>query len=268
MGDPTAAIGADERDATRLGSARALRDERLLRVSVAAVWLCTGASVVHPYYREVGARYLAALGLPEGVMLATCAAEVLLAVVLLVRRTDRAQAMAQTLPVLAFTAVLAAEEPRLLAHPFGVLTKNVPLLGAVWAAWLLRTEGTGPRVQRLLRASLGAVWIAEGLFPKLVLQSPIELEVVGALGVEAAAASDLVRLAGAAEVAAGVAMLVVPAHRLVPLLVAQVVALVALPILVVVALPEMLVHPFGPLIKNLPILAGTIVLARSCSTSS
>ncbi len=243
------------------------RDERLLRVSVAAVWLLTGISVLHPYYREVGARYLAPLGMSPTVMVVTCAAEVLLALALVFRPTDVWQALAQTAPVLAFTAILAAEEPLLLVHPFGVLTKNVPLIGAVWAAYLLRREGHGPRVERVLRFTLGAIWITEGLFPKQIFQSPLELDVVMVIGVDASTASLLVHLVGLAQIAAGVAMLFLPPRLLRPLLLLELAALVVLPALVVAAHPEMLVHPFGPLIKNLPIIAGTWVLARRCSTS-
>jgi hypothetical protein len=50
----------------------------LLRLSIAFVWLFTGLAVLHPYYREVGQEYLARLGLPDSVMVATCAFEVLL----------------------------------------------------------------------------------------------------------------------------------------------------------------------------------------------
>jgi hypothetical protein len=49
---------------------------------------------------------------------------------------------------------------------------------------------------------------------------------------------------------------------------AQLLALVLLPIMVTVPIPLMWVHPFGPLTKNVVIIAGTYVLWKRCSSTS
>lgn len=246
------------------GSADDLRDEALLRRGVALVWLATGLAVLHPYYRQVGAQYLRPLGMPDALMWATCAFEVALAAVLWLRPTDRWQALAQTAPVLAFTLILGVEEPRLLAHPFGVLSKNLPLLGALWAAHALSRDGgrDAPRAERLLRLSMAVVWLTEGLFPKLLLPSPLEIEVVAAVGPSPRLALALIRAAGVGQILCGIGVLLLRGRPLRLLLGALLAALLLLPLLVTYAHPEMWVHPFGPLTKNFPIIAGTLVLLR------
>lgn len=239
-----------------------LRDEALLRRGVALVWLATALGVLHPYYRAIGGAYLRPLGMPDALMWATCAGELALAAAIWVRRTDLVQALAQTAPVLAFTLILGFEEPVLLAHPFGVLSKNLPLLGALWAAWLLRREGWTPRAEQTLRVSMAIVWLTEGLFPKILFVTPLETEVVMALGVSAATAVTLIHLAGALQILSGLGVLLLRGRALAWLLGALLAGLVLLPLLVTRTHPEMWVHPFGPLTKNFPILAGSLVLLR------
>lgn len=241
-------------------------DEALLRRSVALVWLLTGVSVLHPTFRAIGAEHLGRLGAPGWLMQATCAGEVALAAALWVRRTDRAQAALQTAPVVFFTATLLWLEPALGAHPFGVLTKNLPLLAAVWAAERLG-RGDARAAIRLLRGGVALIWLTEGLFPKLVWQSPLELGVVAAVGLPAALAPWIVRAIGLLELAAAAGTAALDGPPLRALLRLELAALVVLPLVVAAVLPEMLVHPFGPLIKNFPILAATWILERRCSTS-
>lgn len=242
--------------------------ERILRSSVALVWLATGLLVVHPFYRAEGARWLAPLGLGAWIMVATCVAEVALALVLLRRRTDLWQALAQTAPILAFTAILGALEPMLLAHPFGVLTKNVPIIASVWTAFLLAREGFTPRAMLLLRIAAGVIFITEGLFPKLLFQQQLEIDVVSAWGFSAATAAGLIRLVGVGQVLAGVLVLTLRGRLLSTLLALLLAAHLLLPLVVTLPLPQMWAHPFGPLTKNVVILAATYVLWRRCTPTS
>src|SRR4051812_518021 len=120
---------------------RDARTARALLVSVAFVWLATGVSVAHPYYRQIGDGYLAKLGLPSWLMVATCLFEIGLGVRVALGRASTWLVAGQTALVLGFTTILAVSEPLLLAHPFGVLTKNLPLLAALATAWLVEREG-------------------------------------------------------------------------------------------------------------------------------
>lgn len=236
----------------------------MLEFSVAFVWLATGALVLHPYYRSVGHGWLSRLGVGDWAMYATCAAEVALAALLVARPFATSLTWLQVLAVATFTAVLAWLEPRLLVHPFGMLTKNLPLLSVVVAGWLLAREGWSGRATWVLRAGMAVVWLTEGLFPKILFQQSLELAVVENSGLVPFDASVFLRLMGAAQVLAGVAALLLRGRALGVLLWLQALALVVLPLLVSWQDPLLWVHPFGPMTKNVPILAGTLVLARRC----
>lgn len=248
--------------------ARDQRDQRALVRSVAFVWLATAVLVLHPHYRAVGEAYLDRLGLPHWLMWATCAAELVLGVVVALARPTWLSFALQAGPVAAFTIILAAIEPLLLAHPYGVLSKNLPLVGALGVATLMAREGRSARAWWLLRVAMALPWFTEGLVPKILFVQELELEVVRASGLVPMDATAFLHLLGAAQIASGVAALALRGRALALLLWLQVAALIALPILVSWHDPLLWVHPFLPLLKNVPIIVGTVVVARRCSISS
>ncbi|MCZ7681255.1 MAG: DoxX-like family protein [Sandaracinaceae bacterium] len=250
------------------GDAGALRDAAWLRASLAAVWLVTAITVLHPYYREVGADYLGRLGLPAWMMWAADAGELALGIWVLVAPMTRLLAAVQIALVAGFTVILASLEPMLLVSPFGVLTKNVQLVVVAIVAWMLTRDGWSPRAERLLAGGMALVWITEGLFPKILFQQAVELEMAPAAGLTFVPPWLLVGSLGAAQLGSGIAVLVVPRRARVWLLLAQALALVVLPLVAGALEPRLWVHPFGPFSKNLPILAGTFLLYRRCSRSS
>lgn len=243
---------------------RALADGRWLRWSVAFVWLATGLSVFHPEYRRIGHDYLSRLGLPDWLMYVTCCGEVLLGLRVALGPASAWISALQVTLVLGFTTILAALEPLLLAHPFGILTKNVPLLAAVGTAWLLQGERWTWRSWWLLRTGMAAVWITEGLFPKVLFQQQMEIDVVAQSGLAPGDPAVFLRFLGACQAVSGVAVLLLRGRALQVVLVCQAVGLVVLPFLVSWHNWALWVHPFGPLIKNIPILVGTLVLLRRC----
>lgn len=241
-------------------------EDRALRASVAFVWLATGLLVLTPGYREVGGAYLSDLGLPLWLMPATCAAEVMLGLGLLVLPMSAPLALLQLGLMAGFTLILAVHEPLLLAHPFGVLTKNLAIVACVLVAWKGRTEGWSPRVGWALRLGAALPWFTEGLFPKILFQQPIELAVVAGSPFSWGDPAVFLRVLGAAQVLSFVAALTLRGRPLQVLLWLQAAALLLLPLLVSLELPELWVHPFGPLIKNVPILTATLLWSRRCSS--
>lgn len=163
-----------------------------------------------------------------------------------------------------FTIILAALEPMLLVHPFGVLSKNYPFLALAVATWLLGREGFSARALWTLRGGMALVWITEGIFPKLLFQQPLELAVVEGSGLVPMSASRFLMLLGVAQAVSGVLALVLKGAPLRWLLLAQLAALVVLPTLVSWQDPLLWFHPFGPLTKNLPVIAGTVAVFRRC----
>jgi hypothetical protein len=239
-------------------------DTRLLRWSVALVWLATGVGVLHPLYRSLGSAYLQRLGLPDAVMVATCALEILLGLLVALDRTRTWITVLQVAMVVTFTIILACLEPALLVNPFGILTKNVPLLAVVVTAWLVEREGWSQRALWLLRAGVATVWITEGIFPKILFQQAVELNMVIRCGLVPMPAPTFLILMGVAEAASGVGVLLLHGQPLRWLLGCQIVALVVLPLVAGGLEPSLWIHPFMPLVKNLPILAATISLLQHC----
>lgn len=109
----------------------------------------------------------------------------------------------------------------------------------------------------LLRVALALVWLLTGvvsLFVYPVSGSLALLEKVGLSGMPA-----LLALYGAAglDLGFGIATLLRPGRRLWLL---QAATIAAYTLIILFALPEYLAHPFGPVIKNLPIFALLFVL--------
>jgi hypothetical protein len=242
-------------------------DARWLRVGVAAVWLITAFTMLHPYYREVGEQYLGMVGLPAWPMWATNALELGIAVWVLSGPMSRLLAGMQIAMVSGFTLILAVADPMLIVSPFGVLTKNIPFVAAVAVAYLLDSEGWTPRATRLLQWGMAIIWITEGLFPKILFQQAVELDMVPAMGIPGPPWLFVGAL-GVAQLLSGIAALTLPRRPRAWLLLAEAIALVALPVLVGFLAPHLWVHPFGPFSKNLPIFAGTYLLYRRWSHSS
>ncbi|MBI3186030.1 MAG: DoxX-like family protein [Myxococcales bacterium] len=241
-----------------------MTDSKLLRWSVASVWLATGLLWFHPHFRAVGGQVLARLGLPEWLMGAACAGEVALGLAVALLRPSAWLTGLQGLLVGFFTAVLASREPMLLVHPFGMLSKNVPLLAVIYAVWLVEKEGWTARVGWLLRGGMAAVFLTEGLFPKILFQEPMEIAVVERSGLVPFDASSFLYLMGAAQAASGLLALVLERRWLRWLWLLQAGSVVLLTLLVAFQEPLLWAHPFGPLTKNVPIVAGLAVLVRRC----
>lgn len=243
------------------------QDARVLQASLAFVWFATGALVLHPMYRAFGEAALDKLGLPPLLMWLTCAAEVALALVLLLAPPRALFAWAQIAAVATFSLILALSQPMLLASPWGMLTKNLPFVAVAWTTMRLATEGWSPRVERVLAWGCAIVWLTEGVVPKLLLQQPDELAVVAASGMSFGRPDVLLRVLGAAQAVSFALALWAPKPLRAWVLAAQAFGLVVLPLWVGSLAPWLVVHPFGPLTKNVPLLAGTVMLWRRCSTS-
>jgi hypothetical protein len=235
-------------------------DARLLRWSVAFVWLATGVAVLHPWYQARGSAYLERLGLPNWVMYGTCAFEVVLGLRVGLGRASTWLTVLQAAMIVTFTIILGCLDPWLLVNPFGMLTKNLPLLAVIGTTWLVERDGWSRRALWLLRAGVAVIWITEGIFPKILFQQQVELEMVARCGI--VPPPPFLVLVGVAEAASGVAVLLLRGRLLRGLLGGQLVALLFLPVVAGTLDPVLWVHPFMPLVKNVPIIAATIIVLR------
>jgi hypothetical protein len=197
-------------------------------------------------------------------MWAACALQVVLAVAVALLRPSPLLVGVQVALVTGFTLILGVTEPMLLVHPFGMLSKNYPLIAMLVTSALVAREGWTVRATWLHRCGMALVWVTEGLFPKVLFQQPMELAIVANSGLVPFGPALFLSMLGMAQAASGVAALLLKGPWLKALLVAQALALVVLPLLVSWQQPLLWVHPFGPMTKNLPILVGTLVALRRC----
>jgi uncharacterized protein YbjT (DUF2867 family) len=141
----------------------------------------------------------------------------------------------------------------LLARPLRdissfVVPDDVPtLLGEARLRWLLP----------MLRLSIALVWLGSGLVSLGPYPVADSLAMLSRVGLEAAMARGALYTAAALDLLLGLSMLWPPPRWLLKLQAAVIVGYTAI---LSVALPEFWLHPFAPLLKNLPILAGLWIL--------
>jgi hypothetical protein len=237
-------------------------DSWALRASIAFVWLATGLGALHPFFREQATPYLRLLGLAEGWMFAACTGDVVLGLGVLLLPARSWLTAVQVVAIAGFTITLAAAEPGLLVDSFGVLSKNVSLVGFIIAAWLIQREGWTRRAEWVLRFGLGFIWLWEGVFANAVFQTETLRAVIAATGLRLPNPRLSLAAAGIGEALGGVALLVLRGRPLRWLLALQTVGLLLICILVTNYNPMLWFHPFGPLAKNIPLIVGTLVLLR------
>jgi uncharacterized protein YbjT (DUF2867 family) len=113
-------------------------------------------------------------------------------------------------------------------------------------------------VRPLLRLSLAALWLLSGAIGLLQPATNI-LPTLGALGVAPAMAPLVAGLACAADLAIGVGVLA--RWRPARLAAIQLAMVIGYTVVLTVAAPVLWLDPFGPLLKNLPIVAAILALA-------
>jgi hypothetical protein len=104
-----------------------------LRLSIAFIWLATGL-ISALVSSELGFELLREVGvtgpLADVALYGTSAFEALIGLATAAGWKVRLMGMIQIVLILGFTAILTARLPEFWLHPFGPLTKNVPLLAA------------------------------------------------------------------------------------------------------------------------------------------
>ena len=110
----------------------------------------------------------------------------------------------------------------------------------------------------LLRVSVAAVWLVAGVVSLGIYPVEDSLALVARTGVSAAFAPLLLYGAAAIDIGLGIATLVLRRRRL--LWLAQAAVIVAYTLLITIWLPEFWLHPYGPVVKNIPLLAAIYLL--------
>ena len=69
--------------------------------------------------------------------------EVLLGTLIVAGIRLRPLCVVQFLVVASFTVIIPITHPAVLSHPFGLLSKNIPILGAIVALWFVSNDRAG-----------------------------------------------------------------------------------------------------------------------------
>lgn len=109
----------------------------------------------------------------------------------------------------------------------------------------------------LLRGVMAIVWIATALITLFVYPMEDGLALLGATGIHGMPATIALYGAAGLDLAMGIACLLYPRRAL---WAAQAALILGYSAVIAVAMPQFLAHPFGPVLKNLPILAILLIL--------
>lgn len=200
----------------------------LLQAGAASIWLTTALGVLHPTYREAGPR----VALPPRPARRTPVAH-------LRGRAGAGRAGAGAAAEDVARGRAGRRRGGLHRHPRGArpdaagapvrhADEEPPLIALVVATWLAAREGFTPRAWWTLRVGVALLWVTEGLFPTIVFQQPLELDVVAKSGLVPMSPSTFLVLLGLVQAASGLLALTLRGRWLVALLAARV-ALETLP---------------------------------------
>lgn len=156
-------------------------------------------------------------------------------------------------------ALAPATDPAPLAAATGVIPR--PLTAALAEEAAARGDLPEARMGLLgllARVSLAALWLGSGLLSLSPFARPSGRALLAEIGVTGSGASWLLWLAAGADVAVGLALL----RNWRPLLVGgiQLALIGAFTLILTSSAPGWWLHPFGPLLKNLPIAALILVV--------
>jgi uncharacterized protein YbjT (DUF2867 family) len=116
----------------------------ILRISIALVWIATAIVSAFVYPAADSYELLARSGIPQELrplmLYGASSFDMLLGLGILLLKRRRWLWLAQLGLIGFYTIVIAFRLPEFLAHPYGPLTKNLPMLAAIWLLYQLEDE--------------------------------------------------------------------------------------------------------------------------------
>jgi uncharacterized protein YbjT (DUF2867 family) len=116
----------------------------ILRISIALVWIATAIVSAFVYPAADSYELLARTGIPQELrplmLYGASAFDMLLGLGILLLKHRRWLWLAQLGLIGFYTIVIAFRLPEFLVHPYGPLTKNLPMLAAIWLLYQLEDE--------------------------------------------------------------------------------------------------------------------------------
>lgn len=148
------------------------------------------------------------------------------------------------------------------AGPFAALLGHAPRSPAQFiepdAAPAARTQAVLGSLLPLLRISIALVWLITGIVSVWVYPIADSLELLHRVGVPTALGTTMLYGAAGLDFIFGVATLALRKRRLLWLM--QMALIIFYSVLITIYLPEFWAHPYGPILKNLPMLAAIWLL--------
>lgn len=245
----------------------------LLRVGLGAVWVYEGLVpkllAPSPDLLSLVARFQPLPGPPGAFLKAAGVFEILLGLLLIRGWMVRSVAAVQCALLVVITIGIGVAVPHALIHPVGAASKNVALLAATLCLVFLgsgrdvpaHTSWRDRTVPLILRLGLGFMWMYEGIVPKWLFPSSVEIEIVARTGLVPLHIPTFLKLLGAAEAALGVTILSGLWVR--GLAVLQAGLLGAFTGIIGWTSAAYLVDPLGSVSKNLGLLGGALALYRT-----
>ncbi|MES2015852.1 MAG: DoxX-like family protein [Pseudomonadota bacterium] len=123
------------------------------------------------------------------------------------------------------------------------------------------TRAVGEKPLRLLRWSIALVWVATALASAALYPPASSYQLLERSGVPAAWAPMMLYGAAGLDLLIGCAILLLARRRW--LWLAQLGLIGFYTLVIAIKLPEFLIHPYGPLTKNVPMLAAIWLLYQS-----
>jgi uncharacterized protein YbjT (DUF2867 family) len=127
------------------------------------------------------------------------------------------------------------------------------------AAASLRREAALAWLLPVLRWAMAAMWIATGLVSMFAYPREASLELLARTGITGMLGPVALHGAALLDIALGVAILALPRWRR-PAYLAQLLLITGYTVIITAFLPEYWAHPYGPVLKNLPLLAAIALL--------
>jgi hypothetical protein len=113
----------------------------LLRASIALVWIVTGVVSAGLYPVEQSYALLARVGVADAwqpvLLYGAAAMDFVFGLATLMLRRRRLLWIAQMLVIVGYTEIISWRLPEFWLHPYGPLTKNLPMLAAIWLLYIL-----------------------------------------------------------------------------------------------------------------------------------
>ena len=115
-------------------------------------------------------------------------------------------------------------------------------------------------IRPLLRIIIGIVWIWSGIVSSFLYPQPLALELLHEIGIPVGLDIPLLYVASFLDI--GIGILTIIGYRIQALLIFQIIVISVYTLVLSLLAPYHWLHPFGPVLKNIPLILSIYILGR------